>query len=115
MDTVEALKNRIYALKEEAYEKLILLPFYNAETQLIIKRCFKNNEYLAPYFYGGYSDSEYQRVIISGEEPALSDFGIATLKIEVLGDKPINHRMYMILIIIMFLWSPVLKNLLSVI
>ena len=93
MDTVEALKNRIYALKEEAYEKLILLPFYNAETQLIIKRCFKNNEYLAPYFYGGYSDSEYQRVIISGEEPALSDFGIATLKIEVLGDKPINHRM----------------------
>lgn len=93
MDTVEALKNRIYALKEEAYEKLILLPFYNEETQLIIKRCFKNNEYLAPYFYGGYSDSEYQRVIISSEEPALSDFGIATLKIEVLGDKPINHRM----------------------
>lgn len=50
MDVLEAFKNRIYDLKYDAYQKDILLPFYNLEQQDIIKRCFKKNEDINVYF-----------------------------------------------------------------
>lgn len=94
MDNLEAFKNRIHDLKEEAYERNILLPFYNLENQLIISRSFKHNDYVRPYFYGGYKDSEYKRVIFSINEVDNEDFQIAMLKIKpFLKTDILNHRM----------------------
>ena len=82
MDVLEAFKNRIYDLKYDAYQKDILLPFYNLEQQDIIKRCFKKNEDINVYFYGGYLNSEYKRVIISLNQPNNKDFMISTMQIK---------------------------------
>lgn len=92
MDVLEAFKNRIYDLKYDAYQKDILLPFYNLEQQDIIKRCFKKNEDINVYFYGGYLNSEYKRVIISLNQPNNKDFMISTMQINTFEDVTLGHR-----------------------
>lgn len=94
MNEIEAFRNRIFSLKDEAYDKDVILPFYNLENQILIKRCFKNNDYVKAYFYGGYLDAEYKRVILSVNEPKLEDYQITIYKI-IFYDKDIevNHRM----------------------
>lgn len=81
MDTLEAFKNRIYTLKLDAYKRDILLPFYTIEQQEIIEHCFKKKDDVQVYFYGGYENAEYKRVLISLNTVSSPDFSIITLKI----------------------------------
>lgn len=93
MDILEAFKNRIYTLKNEALSHDILLPFYNLEQQDIIKHCFKKTDEVKAYFYGGYQNSEYKRVIISPYVIKEEDFLISTIEITPnLKTDKLNHR-----------------------
>lgn len=93
MDTLEAFKNRIYTLKLDAYKRDILLPFYTVEQQEIIKYCFKKNDDVKVYFYGGYENAEYKRALISLNPISNLDFNIITLKINYNNKTDtINHR-----------------------
>ncbi len=92
MDQIEALKNRIYKLKEDVDEyNHILLPFYNLEQQSLLSSCFKKNDRERVSFYGGYSNSEYKRAIISQKDVDIRDFEISTIKIISKEDK-LTHR-----------------------
>lgn len=81
-EELERFKKRVMSLKENAYQgRFVLLPFLDETFGVELKNCFKKNEVIQPYFYGGYADAEYRRCIIAENEPNKEDFQITILKV----------------------------------
>ena len=64
--------------------------FMSERKQAMIKEAFSSDEFITPYFYGGFDGAERKMVCFSEEE--VSCYPVKVLKLRLKSNKELNHR-----------------------